>query len=391
MRALHDFKSIVLSSKYRFASHVALVYLLALFAQATAAESISLKEISRVKTSKNTVSMTIHAINGHHFLYTGGSAKGIDVFSITPQGELEFLKSFELWERKGPTRGLVASKIGETHYLFVGNKFGNAVEVHQIDKDGMLKRVFVQQDTDEMHLGVVITLQVVHLSGIPYLYVGGLEETPGLSSFRIHDDGRLEHIQSTLDDEDIFTDGIIGMSTHTIKGQTYLFTGGFQDSGVSSFRLTEGGDFQNISNIKDDNRMFLNGTYPVISSQIGAQHFVIVGHRHHIYYNNSDFIKRKEFYYHGDGITVFQVNSEGELIPRAVMQGDSRTLIRGQTRLDSLPLDETRTLIAAATRDDQSIQFCYLEETGRLTSAYAQQLGFPVYYAMQMARIEGQS
>ncbi len=394
MNARHEPQFIFLRYSDNFVLSFFLAFLFTLCSQAKETQevdSISLQQISSVNTSKNTVSMTVHDINGRHFLYTGGSAKEIEVFSVSHQGELEFLKSFELWERKGPTRGLVASKIGDTHYLFVGNKFGNAVEVHRIDQNGMLERVFVQEDTDEMHLGVVITLDVVHLSGIPYLYVGGLEETPGLSSFRIHDDGRLEHIQSTPDDEEIFTDGIIGMSTHTIEGQTYLFTGGFQDSGVSSFRLMEGGGFQNVSNIKDDHTMFLNGTYPVISAQIGKRHFVITGHRHHIYYKNSDFIKKKGFYYHGDGITVFQVNTEGELLPRAVMQGDSRTLIKGQTRLGSLSLDESRTLVAAATRDDESIQLCYLEETGLLTPVYAHHVGFPIYYAMQMARIKGQA
>ena len=63
------------------------------------------------------------------------------------------------------------------------------------------------------------------------------------------------------DTDDIFTDG---MSTHRSNGKTFLFTGGFQDNGLSSFRIYEDGKFENISNIGDDNVLYLNGTYPVI-------------------------------------------------------------------------------------------------------------------------------
>lgn len=63
-------------------------------------------------------------------------------------------------------------------------------------------------DTDTTYLGIVITLEVIHMESASYLFIGGLEKTPGLSAFRITAKGHLEHVQSMADSEGIFTDGI---------------------------------------------------------------------------------------------------------------------------------------------------------------------------------------
>ncbi|MEM7512919.1 MAG: stress protein, partial [Bacteroidota bacterium] len=260
---------------------------------------------------------------------------------------------------------------------------GNAVEVYRINPDGTLKSVFVLPDTDTTYLGIVITLQVIHMKTASYLFVGGLEETPGLSSFRISEEGKLTHVQSMADSEELFTDGIIGMSTHQIDGKTFLFTGGFQDNGLSSFRVYEDGHFENVCNIGDDRNLYLNGTYPVISASRSGWEYVIVGHRHHIYYKPTPWVKdRQTYYYHGDAVSVFRVDEVGKLIPRSIFLGNSENMIQGQTRLHKLPLDKDHDLIAVATRDDQSLQLCVLNNTGRLIDAGKLNTGFPIYYGL---------
>ena len=128
-----------------------------------------------------------------------------------------------------------------------------------------------------------------------YLFIGGLEETPGLSSFKIEDDGKLTHVQSMKDDEKIFTDGIIGMFTHKIEGNTYLYTGGFQDNGISSFKVQDNGTFKNINNISDNTTdRYLTGAYPVTGVKLGDNYYIIVGHRHHKYYKRNGFIKNPD-------------------------------------------------------------------------------------------------
>jgi hypothetical protein len=192
------------------------------------------------------------------------------------------------------------------------------------------------------------------------------------------------------DDEAIHTDGIIGMYTHEIKGRTFLFTGGFQDNGISSFRIFANGHFENINNIADNTTdRYLTGAYPVEGVSLGDDHYIIVGHRHHKYYKRADFIKRKNFIYHGDGVSIFKVSDMGELLPHSVLTDNDKTKISGQTRIEVLKLDETRAIVAVGTRDDKSIQICELTADGILSPLGALDVDYPIYYGMASTIIGG--
>ncbi|MEM9885679.1 MAG: stress protein [Bacteroidota bacterium] len=347
--------------------------------------------VHQAATSQNTVTCTVHEFNDKHYLYTAGDGNKIDVFKVDKDGKMETLDSYVVTGAQNTVRGLVTDQIRGNHFLFAGLKGGNAIEVFKINPNGTLNSVFVMSDTDSTYLGIVITLQVIHMQSASYLFVGGLEKTPGLSAFKITEEGALEHVQSMADNEKVFTDGIIGMSIHKIEGKTFLFTGGFQDNGLSSFRIHEDGHFENISNIGDDHNLYLNGTYPVISASKSGWHYIVVGHRHHIYYKPTPWVKdRHTYYYHGDAVSVFRVDELGQLSPRSVFQANSETLIKGQTRLHKLPLDDNYDLIAIATRDDKSIQLCLLNQMGRLIHAGKIKTGFPIYYGLAGQRIGDQ-
>lgn len=339
--------------------------------------------VDEIETSQNTVSCMAYQSGGQQFIYSAGDGNKIELLKVDEEGKMEVLTEYVVAGGKNSVRGIVIDQIEGNDFLFAGLKGGNAVEVFKINPDGTLNSVFVLADTDNTYLGIVITLQVIHMESASYLFVGGLEKEPGLSSFKISATGELEHVQSMADTEEMFTDGIIGMSTHQIDGKTFLFTGGFQDNGLSSFRVYEDGRFENISNIGDDYNLFLNGTYPIISASVSGWNFVVVGHRHHSYYKPTPWIKdRQSYFYHGDAVSVFRVDEEGQLMPRSVFKDDGETLIKGQTRLHKFPFDKDYDLVAVATRDDQSIQLCVLNQNGRLIDAGNIKTGFPIYLGL---------
>lgn len=340
-------------------------------------------------TSNNTVTVTSYEKGNTHYIYSGGDGGFVDVFSLDKAGTLTPVSSHKLSNDKGPVRGLVADRINGTDYLFVGNKGGNAVEVFQIQDNGSLNRVFVLNDTDETYIGTVITLQVVHMKESSYLFVGGLEKTPGLSCFKINDNGFLKHVQSLKDNDKIHTDGIIGMYVHKINGKTFLYTGGFQDNGLSSFRVYDNGRFKNVSNISDNKTdRFLTGTYPVTGVTLGENHYVVVGHRHHKYYKRKNFIKKKDFVYHGDGVSVFKTNKKGQLIPHFTLIDNEKTLLSGQTRIEILTVNSEEAIVAVGTRDDESIQLCKLDKEGTLTPISYLKTGFPIYYGLNALKVD---
>lgn len=339
-------------------------------------------------SAKNTVTVTSYEKDGSHYVYVGGFGD-VDVYSMDKEGILTPISSHELHMKKGPARGMVADNINGTDFLFVANKFGNVIETFKILDNGSIERVALVEDTDETHLGVAITLQVVHMKKSSYLFVGGLEETPGLSSFKIEDDGKLTHVQSMADNETIHTDGIIGMYTHKIKGRTYLYTGGFQDNGVSSFRVYENGKFKNINNISDNTEdRYLTGAYPVTGVQLGDNYYIIVGHRHHKYYKRGGFIKRPDFVYHGDGVSIFKINKKGALVPHSVLKDDETTKLQGQTRIEVVSVENNEAVIAVGTRDDEAIQLCKLSEDGILTPMNYLETGYSIYYGLRSHKIE---
>ncbi|PWJ43715.1 Dabb family protein [Sediminitomix flava] len=357
------------------------------FAQTT--EEATLNRQDFKGTANNTVSVTSYEKGNSHYVYSGGDGGNIDVFSLDQNGALSAISRHELAIGKGPARGLVASQISGTDYLFVGNKGANAVEVFKILENGSLERVFILNDTDETYIGTVITLQVIKMKNAAYLFVGGLEKTPGLSCFKIQSNGSLTHVQSQKDNDKIHTDGIIGMYVHKINGKTYLYTGGFQDNGLSGFRVYESGRFKNITNISDNTTdRFLTGTYPVTGVTLGDNHYVVVGHRHHKYYKRINFIKKKDFVYHGDAVSVFKVNKRGELLPHSTLIDDETTLLSGQTRIEILKTNDEEAIVAVGTRDDESIQLCKLNKEGVLSPLSSLKTGFPIYYGLNALKVK---
>ncbi|WP_298504945.1 Dabb family protein [uncultured Maribacter sp.] len=338
-------------------------------------------------SGKNTVSVTSYEKNGAHYVYAGGIGN-VDVYSLDKEGLLTPISNHDLHMKKGPARGMVADNINGTDFLFIGNKHGNVIETFKILDDGSIERVALIEDTEETHLGTAITLQVIHMKKASYLFVGGLEKTPGLSCFKIEDSGKLTHVQSMKDDETIHTDGIIGMFTHKIKGKTYLYTGGFQDNGVSSFRVYENGTFKNVNSISDNTTdRYLTGAYPVTGVTLGDNNYVIVGHRHHKYYKRNGFIKRTNFVYHGDGVSVFKINGKGALVPHSVLKDDETTKLQGQTRIEVVSTDANEAVLAVGTRDDASIQLLKLNKEGILSPINYLETGYSIYYGLRSHKI----
>jgi 6-phosphogluconolactonase (cycloisomerase 2 family) len=339
-------------------------------------------------SGKNTVSITSYEKDGNQYVYVGGFGN-VDVYKLEKEGKLTPISNHELHLQKGPARGMVADNINGTDFLFIANKHGNVIETFKILDNGSIKRVALVADTDKTHLGTAITLQVVHMKKSSYLFIGGLEETPGLSCFKIQNDGKLTHVMSMKDNEKIHTDGIIGMYTKKIKGKTYLYTGGFQDNGVSSFRVYENGKFKNINNISDNTTdRYLTGAYPVTGVTFGDENYVIVGHRHHQYYKRGGFIKRPNFVYHGDGVSVFKINKKGALIPHFVLKDDETTKLQGQTRIEIVSTNNHEAVLAVGTRDDASIQLLKLNKEGILSPINYLETGFSIYYGLRSVKIE---
>lgn len=361
-----------------------LATLLACLAVPSLASADRLVEVSRAVTAHNTVTATVYDRDGTPFVFSGGDGGFIDVFRLEPDGSLVAVERQPLVAKKGPGRGFVGAKVGDNHFFFAGNKGGDAIEVFSLAEDGTLELVHNEHDSPDTHIAVVITLRVLHTAEGSFLFAGGLEfDEPGLTCYEIQPDGSLVHVQSMLDNDTLHTDGIIAMYDTTIGGKRYLVTGGFQDNGLSSFLVHDDGTFENVSNIGDNTTdLFLTGTYPVDGVTLGDNHYVVVGHRHHKYYRRLDFIKQKDFVYHGDAVSIFRLDEDGQIRPHSVLMDDEQTRLQGQTRIEVMKINDSEAAVVVGTRDDESLQICRLSADGTLRPTGVLGDVFPIYYGL---------
>jgi hypothetical protein len=181
------------------------------------------------------------------------------------------------------------------------------------------------------------------------------------------------------------------MYTHQIDGKTFLYVTGFQDNGLSSFRIHETGTFENINNIDDNSSdTYLTGAYPLTGVKLGDNYYIIVGHRHHKYYKRKDFIKKKDFVYHGDAVSIFKVNKQGALVPHSVFKDNKNTKLAGQTRIEVVSTTNDEAILAVGTRDDKSIQLLKLNKEGILSPTNYLETGYMIYYGLRSHQIDNQ-
>ena len=74
------------------------------------------------------------------------------------------------------------------------------------------------------------------INGTTYLFVAGADDD-GLSVFAVGADGALTNVTNVSDDATLLLDRVIGVTTVTMNGQTYVIAASNNDSGVSVFKL----------------------------------------------------------------------------------------------------------------------------------------------------------
>jgi len=343
-----------------------------------------LKLVDSIRTQSAIVSTQLVKVKDKYFAYIGGEGKSLESLEVNTDGQLQPLKSYVLSQKFGGIRGLISTTINNAPSLIVGNKAEDAIEIHQINEQGVLQKISEVRNSDSTFLKQNITTHLIEIANQKFLFVGGLDA--GLSCFKLSEDATCSHVQSMKDTDDLFLDGIIGMASLNIKEKYFLFTGGFVDGGVSCFEVFNDGTFRNTDNIIDNDTLFLNGAFPVEAVQLSGNNYVLIGHRHKAHY--PAYKDEKGLAYHGDGVNVFKINGEGKFIDVNTFKDNDDLKLKGSTRIEIIKLNEKKALVFIATRDDTGIQVCALDSAGQLSPIYKMDLGYSVYNGMTVKNIE---
>ena len=86
----------------------------------------------------------------------------------------------------------------------------------------------------------------------------------------------LDSLQDIEDDPALQLNGAFGLSIVTIGADTYLYASGYNDDGVSGFRIGSDGRLTNIVNIPATAESDLGGPTESIIVTVGSSHFLVI-------------------------------------------------------------------------------------------------------------------
>ena len=96
------------------------------------------------------------------------------------------------------------------------------------------------------------------VSNTTYLFVAGFNDS-GVSVFRVASDGALTPAFDIADDGTLALNRAASVSTAIVSNTTYLLVAGRVDDGVSVFSVASDGALTSVFNITDDDTLELEG------------------------------------------------------------------------------------------------------------------------------------
>ena len=224
-------------------------------------------------------SVTTSQIGSATYLFVVGlDDSGVSVFEVSDDGNLTNVENTT--DNTGDLQLLGASfvhtaQIGSSNYLFVTGFDDNGLSVFQVADNGRLRNVYNIQDNPELELNGAFSVTTAQIGSATYLFVAGISDN-GVSVFEVAANGSLTNIDNITDNAELNLDGANSVATAQIGSATYLFVSARDDDGVSIFQVANNGSLTNIANIADNGDLQLDGAFSVTTAQIGSDTYLFV-------------------------------------------------------------------------------------------------------------------
>jgi hypothetical protein len=272
--------------------------------------------------------------------------------SITPRATVTNSGSAELTG----ARDLYAVTMGDQTYVYVAGLVGDGITRFNLGANGSLTNSASIPDTATLEIAGAVSFASASVGGSTYLYVNGFDDD-GISAFRLNADGSLSNIQN-IDDpgKGLQLDGTRGqMATVSVGNTEFLVGSGYFDDGISVFRIGADGKLTNTDNIDDglNGDFELNNARDVTSAVVGGHSFIFVA-------GEND-----------NGVSVFELNSSGKAIFRDSVDDASNGALnlQGAYGVTTGTVGGATYLIASGEQDDGLSVFS-VSSTGQLTNVF---------------------
>ncbi|URK89214.1 hypothetical protein LP421_30100 (plasmid) [Rhizobium sp. RCAM05350] len=273
--------------------------------------------------------------NGNTYLIAAGAGdNGLSVFRVGTGGALSSVDNIadDGTLSLGGASRVTSATVGGNAYVFAAGTNDDGISVFRVAGDGQLTSVVNLADTGTSELDGVKGLTTAVIGGNTYLFAtGGIDD--GLSVFLVAANGSLTHTSSVTDDATLKLDGASDVATALVGGVTYVFVTGTADSGVSAFSVNSSGILTSVDNISDTAGLRLAGATGLSVSVQGLTTYLTVGGTE-------------------NGLSVFKVNAGGTLT-FVDNKDDAGTLeLAGTTVTTTATVGGTTYTVAGGSTDD---------------------------------------
>ena len=304
------------------------------------------------------VSVTTAVAGGTTYLFVAGSTDdGVSVFRVGDTGALANVANVTddaTLELNGAI-SVTTAVVADTTYLFVAGADDDGVSVFRVGDTGALANVTNVTDDAMLELNGAVSVTTAVVADTTYLFVAGFDDD-GVSVFRVGDTGALANVTNVTDDGfggslELFA--AISVTTAVVGGTTYLFVAGIFDDGVSVFRVGDTGALANVTNVTDNDDRQLDGAASVTTAVVDGTTYLFVA-------GSND-----------SGVSVFSVANNGMLTNPANVSDDGTT---GTLELDGAISVTTAVVVADTTylfvagRNDNGVSVFRVGDTGALAN-----------------------
>ncbi|PIB25649.1 hypothetical protein BFP76_00495 [Amylibacter kogurei] len=301
----------------------------------------------------------------------GGLAQGDETGSNT-------LNGFELITHNGET------------FLLTSGRYDDSAALVPIDSTGKLDNEFniTGDTTDYGHFALTHTVQ---LDGKTFTFVIRNGQS-GIESYRIMNDLSFREKRGYDDTNDTHLGDVTAMDSVTIGDRTFLITVSGIDAGIQTYVVGRHGNLRARDTISPDHGAGLALSTDVDIVAVGEMHFAVLTSAgtnsvtvYHI--NNHGHLTQTDHVldgrdtrfqdasivetiaHHGrayvfvagsdDGITVFELTSDGQLQLREVLADDFETALNNISTMELVILDDTIQLFVGSSSEHAMTQFTY--------------------------------
>lgn len=208
------------------------------------------------------------------FLYAGhASDLTLTVQRVTADGSLQLRSALDL-PVTDPIEGASLDKIfdvtvGGQRLLVAISSAGNFISTLQVGEDGVLGAGAMHVSAQGTGYYIPTDAAALQFGGRTFLVVAGASSS-SLTVFRLTSDGSLSATDHIIDELTTRFQSVTAMATAVVDGRAFVFVGG-ADDGISVFTLLPDGRLLHLETIADSNDMTLSDVSAIEAQVIGGQ------------------------------------------------------------------------------------------------------------------------